>query len=224
GAISRLPSGAAVYADLTTAAVKDTALDEMVRIVEQDPGMAAKILQLVNSSFFGRAEEMESARAAVVHMGVEPVQTLALAARAFTPAGGDAPGDRETARLRCHAVAVAQAARALSPDSRLADTAYTAGLLHDVGKLVLAAHLPEDYAAAQRRIASTGQATHVVEREVFGTTHAEVGAYLLGLWGLPALVVDTVAHHHDPERAPNNPLIGVLIAAHANLAAAGNAA
>ncbi len=225
GAVPRLPSGAAAYTDLTTAAVTpDASLDQMVRIVEQDPAMAAKVLQLVNSSFFGRAEYLDSARAAVLHMGLEPVRTLALAGRAFAPADGGGADDHEVERHRRHALRIAEAARALTPDARLADTAYTAGLLHDVGKLVLAAHLPEDYAAAQRRIASTGQATHAVEREIFGTTHAEVGAYLLGLWGLPALVVDTVAHHHDPERAPNNPLIGVLIAAHANPAAAGDAA
>jgi hypothetical protein len=77
------------------------------------------------------------------------------------------------------------------------------GLLHDVGRLVLAANLPENFERAHR-LALEKQIVHwEAEREVFGTTHAEVGAYLLGLWGLPETIVEAVAYHHTPARCPH---------------------
>jgi HD-like signal output (HDOD) protein len=86
-------------------------------------------------------------------------------------------------------------------------------LLHDVGRLVLAANLPEDFERAHR-LALEKQIVHwEAEREVFGTTHAEVGAYLLGLWGLPETIVEAVAYHHTPARCPH-PGSAMLTALH----------
>lgn len=224
-AVPRLPSGPSVHDALAAAAVRPhTSVDEFADIVAQDPAMAAKVLQVVNSSFLGRAETLGSAAAAVASLGVEQMRGLALTAKAFVPAGtGTAAGDALEAERR-HAVAVASAARQLCPDAHLADTAYTAGLLHDIGKLVLAAQQPEEAAALARHGRDTGAPAHQVEHARLGASHAEIGAYLLGLWGLPAVIVDAVAHHHLPERAPNNPLVAVLADAHDVVRRAGAAA
>ena len=79
----------------------------------------------------------------------------------------------------------------------------TIGLLHDAGRLVLAANLPESFERVCQLAAEKGLSHWEAEREEFGTTHAEVGAYLFGLWGLPESIVEAVAYHHSPSRCPH---------------------
>jgi len=85
-----------------------------------------------------------------------------------------------------------------SADHQTAEHAFTAGLLHDVGKLILAANLPQDYDAALTQANEQEISLSEAERQVFGASHAEVGAYLLGLWGLPTPIIEAVAFHHKP--------------------------
>jgi HD-like signal output (HDOD) protein len=83
---------------------------------------------------------------------------------------------------------------------------FMAGLLHDVGKLVLAANLPQQYEEALQRMQTEGLADWQAEQAVFGTSHAEVGAYLLGLWGLPEPIVEALAFHHSPSACTDRSL------------------
>lgn len=99
-------------------------------------------------------------------------------------------------------------------DPQMCDHAFTAGLLHDAGKLILAANLTDRYRDVVR-LTGSGEITHLAaEREVFGVTHAEIGAYLLGLWGLPDPVVEAVAFHHQPADCPSV-VFGPVTAVHA---------
>jgi putative nucleotidyltransferase with HDIG domain len=90
-------------------------------------------------------------------------------------------------------------ASAESGDVAVVEAAFTAGVLHDIGKLVLACSLPEPYAAVMERATARSLPQWKVETELIGASHAEVGAYLLGLWGLPASIVEAVAWHHQPQ-------------------------
>jgi len=199
GGLGELPSAPGVYHALTRAlADADCSLADVTAIVEQDVAMCAKILQLVNSSFFGLAKRITNIRDAVVYLGANMLKQLALsvaAFRAFNPPA-NLPGFSFDA-LQRDAVLSAKIAKQILGKQKSADDAYTAAMLHDIGTLTLASAAPEDF---RRVMAQRQQGVEAVraEQQIFGASHAEIGAYLLGLWGLPYTVVEAVAFHHRP--------------------------
>jgi putative nucleotidyltransferase with HDIG domain len=212
GGVSSLPSVPRLYAALTRLLHSDdVSIDAVTRQVAEDPGIAAKILQLANSPMFGIAREVTTLRSAVALLGVRAIHSLVLSAelvRAF-PAGG--PGDSATLEaLQSHAVAVASLATRLLPDRLDPDEVFAAAVLHDVGKLVLLDRCTEMYDYLSR--SSTGRRVplHRLELEVLGITHAEIGAYLLHLWQLPESIVAGVASHHIPSRPTATELSAVI--------------
>lgn len=184
GQLGQLPSTPAVWQRLTELFESpDAALRDAAAIVETDPALSAKVLQVVNSAFFGLPQRMASVANAVAYLGFEPLRSLVL----WQEVSGAKVSEVELARWQARAFRVATVCRSLMGKSTAADreTAFTAGLLADIGTLALAA---------------SGRATdgdgHEGER-----THAAVSAYLLGLWGLPATLVEAVAAHHDDASA-----------------------
>jgi putative nucleotidyltransferase with HDIG domain len=102
-----------------------------------------------------------------------------------------------------HAHRVAAIASALPMDKSNRDVTIIAALLHDIGKLVLASSMPDQFYAVFLRFSERGCKPFEAEEELLGTSHAEIGAYLLGLWGIPSLTVEAIAHHHHPTRIQN---------------------
>lgn len=214
GRVDRLPSVPRTYWELTQAAGEpDVGLADLARIVEQDAAMAAKVLQLVNSSYFGLAQRQTSVQQAVSYLGVELLKALALTAHVFVAAAVPAVQGFSLDAMQEHSVLVARIAKRLCADKKRASEAFTAALVHDIGKIVLAMSVPERFGEVLRNAGETERPAHVVEKEVLGVTHAEVGAYLLGLWGLPLGIVEAVAYHHQPELAlPTDTLVAVHVA------------
>jgi HD-like signal output (HDOD) protein/CheY-like chemotaxis protein len=188
GSVDGLPSLPRIYGDLTAALESPSCgAAEIAAVVCRDPALAAKILQLVNSSFFGLPRHLAALPQAVSYLGVTTVRSLVLSTEAmslFRPAARAAGLDVDGLSARAVATAI-EAARLAAPEHR--SDAFTAGLLSDVGLLLLAAKAPE----LLRQDEST-----------LSFTHGGAGAYLLGLWGLPPAVVEAVAFHHDPLAAP----------------------
>jgi len=202
GGAGQIPSAPSLYTRLVEATTdEEISIAEIGALVESDVAMCAKVLQLVNSSFFGLGRRVSSAREAVAYLGIASLRALVVSAGAFrafsSPEGIDG---FSVEALETHSTRVARLAAELLPDKRDAEDAFTAGMLHDVGKLVLAAHRPDELAQLVAAARESGQPLHVVERERTGVTHAEIGAYLLTLWGLPHSIVEAVAHHHAPGR------------------------
>lgn len=201
GKVGRLPSVPDVYWDLTHAvAGGNSCMSVITDIIERDPAMAAKILQLVNSAYFGLAVHITSIERAVTHLGLELVKGLALSANVF---GLLDPSMTHPALLELHeqSLAGARLARAFAVGAANVDDVFTAAVLRDIGHVVLALGLPDRCEILARRTDRGGKPVHVVEQECLGVSHAEVGAYLLGLWGLPLSIVEAVAYHHSPSRA-----------------------
>jgi HD-like signal output (HDOD) protein len=210
GQVDRLPAVPAIYAELTTAIARDdVGVREIAAIVERDPATSAKILQLVNSAFFGTPRRITAVAQAVGMLGAELVRGLALAARLFDDAQTPA-ASRALADLQQRAVVAASLARALAP-AGASDAAFTAGLLLEIGLVLLWAMRPA--LAAQVAIARRGPGDDAV-RDALGVDHPRIGAYLLGAWALPADVVEAVALHREPGGVRHGG-VTVLAAAHA---------
>lgn len=170
-------------------------------IVERDLAMTAKLLQLVNSAYFGRPGRTSSVQQAVQFLGVETLQALVLGVHIFSSMHCSARHFHPSALWR-HSVATSALAgaiaRAQGAFPRIVTESVTAGMLHDCGKLLLASVMPAEFDAVVIRARRENTAVWRVEQEALGCTHAEIGAYLLGLWGLPDPVVAAVAWHHRP--------------------------
>lgn len=214
GAIERLPSAPAVYWELTRlVGSNDTDAADVATVVETDPAMCAQLLKLVNSGYFGLPVATSSVRDAVAYLGFETLRTLVLSAHVFSTVDGDQVAACSLSQLQRHSMLTARLARAFAPGPDQA-TAFTAAVVHDIGELILALALPAVSHEVARRHAVESRPTHELELELAGASHAEVGAYLLGAWGLPFPVLEAAAYHHAPRRAEHpSSLLAVVHAA-----------
>jgi putative nucleotidyltransferase with HDIG domain len=202
GKIDRLPSLPLVYSELTQVlAQKGSSADDLARVIDKDMAMSVKILQLVNSAFFGRASTISNVNQAVVRLGFDMLKNLVLAAEIFEPSRVMRSNQSfNMQKLQQHVMACASLAQKMFKDKKKADEAFLAGMLHDIGKLLLVAENPEPYFLAVDLAGEKHIPLYQAEMAVSGVTHSEVGAYLLGIWGLPYPIVEVVANHHVPQR------------------------
>lgn len=212
-----LPSVPHVCAELIGLLSSGTAgAAEIGRLVEKDVGIAAKVLQLANSAYFGRRSAVSNVADAVVYLGLDAVRALVLHAavsQEFSAASSVQGLDID--EFHRHCTRVAQLAAVLASETGAGPDAFTAGLLHDVGLLVMAS---SDHGNLARTLAAArdeGRPLHQVESEHYGVTHAEVGAHLLALWGLPHSVVESAAGQ-DGQFRPELPLDLVAVVQIAN--------
>jgi HD-like signal output (HDOD) protein len=198
----------------------DAAVKDVVKLVEQDISISAKILQLVNSAIFGLPREISSVNTAVNYLGMEMLQNLVLSAGVFRifENAASLPGF-SFEEVQEHSQLTAKIASHVPAPASIHSAAVVAGLLHDVGKLVLATRAPRHFARALAGAEEERRPLFAVEQDLMGVSHAEVGAYLLGIWGLPCPVVEAVAHHHHPDRVPQDTLDAVGIVHLANFLA-----
>jgi putative nucleotidyltransferase with HDIG domain len=199
----RLPAPTAFHARFARELSSMGAMAEgLGGLAAQDVALTAKLLQLVNSAFFGLARTVLGAREAAQVLGTGLLRILGSTKQAFWGQEADQLTDFPLENVVKHSVATGmRASRIISlergrPDAEM--TAFTAGVLHDIGKLVLAVATPELYRQAVLHALSEGVSDCQAERAVIGATHAQVGAYLLGLWGVPDPIVEVVAWHHEP--------------------------
>ena len=202
GRVDRLPSVPKLYNDLVEALGRPSVrIAEIAELICAEPAMAAKILQLVNSSYFGMAQPVSSIERAVLHLGSDVIRSLALTVGIFARMGTVACPGFSSAALQERALLGARLARDfLSADPVRASDAFAAALMRDVGVLVLVLGSSARYGEVLAAARAPDADLLSLERAAFGATHAEVGAYLLGLWGLPAALVEAVTYQHEPLR------------------------
>jgi putative nucleotidyltransferase with HDIG domain len=201
--ISRLrsiPSLPTLYEELTGALRSENpSLAQIAKIISRDVGMAAKILQLANSAFVGASGRVSSLVQALSLIGTETVRTLVLSVHVFSQFDGNSRVAASLPALWDHSVEVSSLAQRIATaegcTKAMGEESFTGGLLHDIGKVVLLAEMPEEY---QQIFESQPDASKNLELERLGCTHAEVGAYLMSIWGLPLSLVHAVAFHHHP--------------------------
>ncbi len=204
--LKSVPSMPALYEELLDELQHpDASIQRIGEIIAQDLGMAAKILQLVNSAFFGLPRQVSTPVQAASLLGADTIKALVLGIDVFsqfkaTTVEGINP---EAVQEHCTATAAMakQIAMAEKAGREVADASLMAGFLHDIGKLILVQNLPEQYRQVAAYMSEQDVALSDAERKVLGSTHAEVGAYLLGLWGLPDPIVEATAFHHRPSES-----------------------
>jgi HD-like signal output (HDOD) protein len=183
----------------------DPSIERSAALVALDMGLTAKVLQLVHSSFFAQPKRLCDAATATKTLGLDLLKQLSFSTPAFSRFNGDSEEGFSIEALNAHSYDVATRAEAIasaeSNDRRLRDEAYLAGRLHNIGKVVLATHCADEYRAAVRLSRSKQITLYQAEMEIFGASHAEVGSYLVCLWGLPPAVVDAVSHYRRPPRS-----------------------
>jgi len=206
GKMRTLPSFPTLYLEIIKEIESQTSsIQAIAKIVARDPGITAKILQVANSAAFGLSEKVNDPVEAVQQLGMTTVRSLVLSAQVYSSfAPGRLPAFSADA-LWAHLMKCGDLARTILRRERAefaeAEDAFTAGMLHDMGKLMLADSLPDQFNEALALAKSERIPLTEAEREVFGATHAGLAAYLLGLWGLPAAIVEAVAFHHSPEQS-----------------------
>ncbi len=201
--MQRIPSQPTLYAQIRTEAESPTASIKLIgAIIGQDMGMTAKILQLVNSAYFGLRSPVSTVEQAVNLLGIDTIQALVLTVHVFSSCSPTHGSDFSIERLWQASTATGAIAREIAKVEQapalIVEQSYTAGLLHDAGSLVFASNLFEQYMAVLRTAKANGIPVWEEERQKLGASHAEVGAYLLGLWGLGDPIVEAVAFHHRP--------------------------
>lgn len=209
GRLGSIPTLPAIYTKIVDELARpDYSIDAVGELVGQDVGMAAKLIQMANSALVGLRWPISTPAQAVRILGAEWTKSLALAAGIFSRYDANLLRPFSIEALWDHSRKVAnlagRIAEAEGAGDRAVREAALGGLFHDIGRLTLASQLPGPYREVLGRIEKDGQPVSDAERAVLGASHAEVGAYLLGLWGLPDGLVEAVAWHHAPSRCPGS--------------------
>jgi HD-like signal output (HDOD) protein/ActR/RegA family two-component response regulator len=202
GRVRQLPALPRTFARLQPLLHSErTSARDVSEVISADAAVTARVLQMVNSAFFRHARRITNIEQAVTYLGFATTRNLVMAAEVFGLDGtGSAFAMGHLNRLQEHAQRVAAGARALATGTVFEDDAMLAALLHDIGYWVLLQECPDELQQAIHNARAANLSLPEAEIQAFGASHAELGAYLLGLWGLPYPIIEAVAHHHAPQR------------------------
>jgi len=187
---------------------KDVSIDEIERILRHDPGLAANVLRLANSAYFGMPTKVRTLKHAVMLLGVKRFAQIAVTAcmnKAMNSAVegyGLSPGE-----LWLHSIAVSNIAEALAKNRKLPENSdcFTPALLHDLGKLILGEFVIKKQSQIESLV-TNGVPFVMAEKEVIGTNHAEIGTLILSKWRFPDDLLNAVRWHHLPQETNNSTL------------------
>lgn len=201
--IETLPSLPQLFIDLQEATQNsESTVEEIAKIIAKDGPMTARILQMANSSCFG-VGGVNQMTDAIRILGITTIKSLVLVGKVFQAWNPSQTHSLQLEPLWNHSISTAlyakQIAIAQKHDPTFCELCYTAGLLHDIGKVVYLVLFAEEYSAILQESHQNQIPLIELERKSFGVGHPEVGAYLLGLWGLPTPIVEAVAFHHQPD-------------------------
>lgn len=220
GRVGPLPAVPSVYAQLSRKlAEPGVSTYELGELVALDVTLATQVLRIANSAYYGRFPSVATIPAAAARIGTRMLRSLVLTAEVY----GRLPvspfmAERLESQQR-HASLVAAIASSLEPGAAWKDEALTSGLLHDVGKILLASQSPQLHESIVHEAERRGVPEFEVESQRFGVHHATLGTCLLGMWGLPSAILEAVSRHHEPIESLPHPLDAPAAVRLANLLA-----
>ncbi|HEY3295759.1 MAG TPA: HDOD domain-containing protein [bacterium] len=191
-----------------------TSAGDLARLVERDMSLATRVLRLVNSSFFGVRREVTSIQHAVMILGVSNLRSIVLSGAVsdlFDRKGAVGSFNRE--EFWKHSVAVAATSRIIAQKVKLVDAeiAFTAGLIHDMGKVVVDRYLHPEFVRVVELLDDPEMTMRNAENTVLGVNHAEIGHHLAVYWNLPEILLEAVGYHHRPLEAPEYRSVAAIV-------------
>lgn len=185
----------------------EVSMDELMQTIELDPNLTTNVLRLANSAYFGGPRSVSSLREAIVRLGMNRILQMVMATAIAPIAGRPVRGyDLQAGELlrACVAVALGTEFLAEALNRRVPNYAFTAALLHDLGKIILGTFVEVDAEPILRLAYEDKLSFEKAERQILGIDHAETGAALLEHWNIPTCVVEVVRWHHDPDAFPGD--------------------
>lgn len=178
----------------------EPSIKKVAELISMDVGLVAKIIKLINSPYFGLPLQIDSIFQAITMLGLDTIRALIVGTHLFSMYDVELIPDFSLNMLWDHSFRVSNIARMIAEyekmDKQTIVYARMTGLLHDVGKLILASSFPDKYRKVLKLVGQKKCPVHDAEQEIFGTSHAQVGAYLMGLWGMAGEVVYGIGYHH----------------------------
>lgn len=191
----------------------NTSMRELSDLVMKDQAIVSNLLRIVNSSFYGFGSQIDSVHRAITVMGIETVRN-AIMAVSIIPAFSKttAGNDFSLSAFWRHSIAVAITSRQLARrlPGEVPETCFTAGLLHDVGKVIIARHFKEE-SSAIKDLEKQGMRGHEAERTILSMDHAEVGGYLAQKWHLPDNLIQAIIFHHASQSSAMNRNLAAVV-------------
>lgn len=192
----------------------DVSFRELSETLKYDPGMTANVLRLANSAYFGFRHKVDSIHQGIVRLGTKRMYELVIAAAVSPMAIQEVRGyDLPAGKLWEHSVHVAVGTEELASLLRikLPEFAFTAGLLHDIGKIVLGTFIDVDVKPILQLVNHENMTFNDAEREILGINHAEVGALLFKKWDLPQSIIDVIEYHHEPRKYSGDSMVVKIV-------------
>jgi putative nucleotidyltransferase with HDIG domain len=216
--IESLPSLPSIYTEIMAEMQSDDpSIKNVGAIIGRDVSMTAKILQVVNSVFFGLPQRIGNPQQAVMLLGLEAIKSLVLSVKIFSEFNQKEYSWFNIDAIFNHSISVSTYAKAIVKCEQmhqdLINYSLMAGLLHDLGKLILATNFKDTYQQVLTESRNSDHKLWELEQETFGTSHAEIGAYLMGLWNLENPIIEAIAFHHCPAKSASNQM-GLLTVVH----------
>jgi putative nucleotidyltransferase with HDIG domain len=191
-----------------------SSMSDIVRIIHNDPSLTAKMLKVANSAFYGMPKRIESLNMALVVLGMREINSLVTSIcifKAFPITPGRPTFDRE--KFWEHSAGCGEIAKVIAHklSIRVFGVEFTAGLLHDIGKIVLDQYFHEDFILALELSQSENIPMVEAEERILGVGHTQLGAWLSSVWNLPPNLVDAIVYHHDPMGSKDHRTLCALI-------------
>ena len=192
----------------------DVSASQLNKVISMDQSLTANILKLCNSAYYGLPRIISSVTQAVMYLGFHTVRNLVMTCTMHQMYGGEMKGyGYEEGFFWRHSISVALGSQVICKKVRpgLNDTAFTAGLLHDLGKMILSRVLPEEIEKVVSQTKEEQQQLFRSEFAVFGFDHAYIGARIADQWNFPPELIQAIGYHHQPEKAKGRPLLAAIV-------------
>ncbi len=201
GRVHDLPTLPAVIGRINAEMGKESlTAASLAAIVSEDSSLASLVLKVANSAYYGLVREVDTVERAITVLGMETVRNLAMGISAFALFERDPTGVMDLEGLWRHTLACAVAAAGILKPAGLQDKGFLSGLLHDIGKVVMAHILPDETVMVIGQMRDSGLRQSAVEQEVFGFSHARIGGILADRWQFPEVYGRAIRFHHEPSR------------------------